>query len=66
MEDTSKCHRVTVRLNEKQYAFIKDNADAAGVSPSDFLRMLINGSLVGIERLKRERLVINHENQHAD
>ena len=34
--------RITLRLNQQQFDFVKQNADELGVSPSDFLRMVIN------------------------
>lgn len=41
-----KANRITLRLNEEQFGFVKDNADILGVSPSEFLRMVINASIV--------------------
>lgn len=41
-----KVNRITLRLNEEQFDFVKDNADILGVSPSEFLRMVINASIV--------------------
>ena len=41
-----KANRITLRLNEEQFDFVKDNADILGVSPSEFLRMVINASIV--------------------
>lgn len=40
-----KVNRITLRLNEEQFDFVKDNADILGVSPSEFLRMVINASI---------------------
>ena len=41
-----KANRITLRLNDEQFGFVKDNADILGVSPSEFLRMVINASIV--------------------
>ena len=41
-----KANRITLRLNDEQFGFVKDNADVLGVSPSEFLRMVINASIV--------------------
>lgn len=41
-----KANRITLRLNDEQFDFVKDNADILGVSPSEFLRMVINASIV--------------------
>lgn len=40
-----KSCRITLRLNQDQFDFVKANADMLGVSPSDFLRMVVNTSM---------------------
>ena len=40
-----KSNRITLRLNDEQFDFVKQNADFLGVSPSEFLRMVINASM---------------------
>ena len=40
-----KANRITLRLDDEQFGFVKDNADILGVSPSEFLRMVINASI---------------------
>lgn len=45
MYTKDKSHRITLRVNDEQFDFVKMNADTLGVSPSDFLRMVINTSL---------------------
>ena len=45
MYTKDKSHRITLRVNEEQFEFVKANAETLGVSPSDFLRMVINASL---------------------
>lgn len=40
-----KAVRVTLRLNEEQFNFVKRNADVLGVSPSEFLRMVVNSTM---------------------
>lgn len=42
MYTKDKTNRVTLRLNDAQFSFVRQNADMLGVSPSDFLRMVIN------------------------
>lgn len=37
--------RLTLRLNEKQFAFVQQSSEQYGVSPSEFLRMVINASM---------------------
>lgn len=45
MYTKNKSRRITLRLSESQFDFVKSNSDILGVSPSDFLRMVINASL---------------------
>ena len=45
MYTKDKANRITLRLNDEQFDFVKKNADFLGVSPSEFLRMVINASM---------------------
>ena len=45
MYTKDKSNRITLRLNDEQFNFVKANADILGVSPSDFLRMVINSAM---------------------
>lgn len=45
MYTKDKSHRITLRLNDEQFEFVKNNADSLGVSPSEFLRMVVNASM---------------------
>ena len=45
MYTNDKSKRITLRLNDEQYDFVKQNADVLGVSPSEFLRMVVNASM---------------------
>lgn len=40
-----KQNRITLRLNDPQFDFVKKNADILGVSPSEFLRMVVNATM---------------------
>lgn len=42
MYSKDKTVRVTLRLTPQQFSFVKSNADVLGVTPTDFLRMIIN------------------------
>lgn len=72
MYTKDKSNRITLRLNEEQFSFVKENADILGVSPSDFLRMVINSTMAmsrSVEK-KIEQLTIKEgngrENDKAD
>lgn len=45
MYTKDKATRITLRLNEKQFEFVKLSSDCLGVSPSEFLRMVINSTM---------------------
>lgn len=45
MYTKDKSTRITLRLNEAQFNFVKAHSDTLGVSPSEFLRMVINATM---------------------
>lgn len=45
-----KNYRITLRLNEQQFEFVKASADRLGVSPSQFLRMVINSCMTAFNQ----------------
>lgn len=55
MYTKDKSNRITLRLNDKQFDFVKANADILGVSPSDFLRMVINSSMATVKAAVEKR-----------
>lgn len=61
--------RITLRLSEKQFDFVKSNADIMGVSPSEFLRIVINATMstqkIKIENINSEE-VLGRENDKTD
>lgn len=64
-----KSFRITLRLNEEQFSFVKEQADTLGVSPSEFLRMVVNASLATSKKVTEklnERLGEGRENDKAD
>jgi len=42
MYEKDKRNRITLRLTDEQFGYIKTQCDVLGVTPSDFLRMLVN------------------------
>ena len=55
MYTKDKNQRVTLRLNAEQFEFVKTVADALGVSPSEYLRMMVNLSMAGAKRISDEQ-----------
>lgn len=45
MYTKDKSVRLTLRLNQAQFDFVKENADILDVSPSEFLRMVVNATM---------------------
>ena len=39
--DKDKGHRITLRLNDEQFAFVANSAKVVDISPSEFLRQVI-------------------------
>lgn len=50
MYQKDKVTRVTLRLTERQFNFVKENADLMGVSPSEFLRMVVNMTMMSTQK----------------
>ena len=42
--------RLTLRLSSKQFVYVKYNAEAMDIAPSEFLRQIINMAIVQLER----------------
>ena len=54
MYTKDKQNRITLRLNDAQFAHVKWQADVLGVSPSEFLRMVVNASMVATEKAQKK------------
>lgn len=61
MYTKDKNHRLTLRLNDQQHSFVCASAEMLGVSPSDFLRMVINVSMGGAKAT--DKVMADKENQ---
>ena len=60
--------RITLRLSEKQFDFVKSNAEIMGVSPSEFLRIVINATM-STQKIKIENInegVLGRENDKTN
>lgn len=69
MYQKDKNNRITLRLNDEQFEFVRQSAELLDVSPSDFLRMVINASMSVTK--KAEQVVVQgggvgRENDKAD
>ena len=66
MYTKDKSQRITLRLNEQQFDFVKTVADALGVSPSEYLRMMVNLSMVGAQGAGKEGMRRENEQTGCD
>lgn len=61
MYTKDKSNRITLRLNDQQFNFVKSSADVLGVSPSDFLRMVVNLAMASSDLTKDKVDNLNEE-----
>lgn len=67
MYTKNKSNRITLRLNDEQFDFVKQNSDILGVSPSEFLRMVVNASMATSKNAYRKiEEVLGRENDKTD
>lgn len=66
MYTKDKNQRITLRLNEAQFNHVKSNADFLGVSPSDFLRMVVNASMASSKLMKEKMEGFGRENDKTN
>lgn len=66
MYTKDKKTRMTLRLNDNQFNFVKDSADLCGVSPSDFLRMVINSAMMSSQYSFNLTEGLGRENDKTD
>lgn len=57
MYTKDKSNRITLRLNDVQFGFVKAQADILGVSPSEFLRMVVNASLATSKEMEKRKKI---------
>lgn len=67
MYTKDKNQRITLRLNAAQFQFVQTQSDILGVSPSDFLRMMVNASMSVTMKVQHEEQEGNcRENEVTD
>lgn len=54
MYTKDKNQRITLRLNPDQFNFVQEQSELFGVSPSDFLRMIVNTTMAVTRKVERE------------
>ena len=70
MYTKDKVARITLRLNSEQFDFVKSNADIMGVSPSEFLRIVVNTTMSMTqsvtEKINNNKESLGRENDKAN
>lgn len=67
MYTKDKNHRITLRLNDEQMDFVLKDAEMFGVSPSEYIRMILNASIaIYKEGMKKAKEAIGRENDKAN
>ena len=66
MYEKDKNHRITLRLNEKQFEYVRKCSESLDVSPSDFLRMVVNLSISTYEANLKKVEGDGRENDKTD
>lgn len=63
-----KTNRITLRLNERQFEYVKKQSDILGVSPSEYIRMLLNSMISLIDSIEDQvqKEVFGRENDETD
>jgi len=67
MYTKDKMNRITLRLNEHQFAFVKNNSEVLGISPSEFLRMVVNATMSASQKVTvNAKEVFGRENDEGN
>lgn len=66
LQTNDKRNRITLRLNDAQFSFIKAAAEVLGVSPSEFLRMMVNASMVSARKDDKFKEVLGRANDKTN
>lgn len=59
--EQNKPHSIHLRLNEGQFEFCKTMANKADLGVSDFIRMIINTTMVGCRKVSQAFELMNDE-----
>lgn len=62
MYEKDKKTRITLRLNEEQMKFVLDDSETLGISPSEYIRMLISTMMSMSRKMKKEMEDKSREN----
>lgn len=66
MYQKDKVVRLTLRLNEEQFTFVQESSEIMGVSPSEFLRMVVNAAMSMSKKLDDAGGLKGRENDESN
>lgn len=62
-------HRLTLRFTDKQFEFLTQVSTLMGITPSDYIRMTVNTSMVSMSKsldtMMKGEVGMSHENVEA-
>lgn len=61
MYEYDKTQRITLRVTKEQFDYIKQQCEVLGVTPSDFLRMLVNACVFAGKKFDQKAATIGQE-----
>ena len=54
MYEKNKNQRITLRLDDVLFSFVRTNSEMIGVSPSEFIRMMLNSIMINSNQVKEK------------
>lgn len=66
LKTNDKRIRLTIRMNEDLFMFVKENADTLGVSPSEYIRLALNSAKSISEKSQSTIGGLGRENDKTD
>ena len=65
LETKDKRVRITIRMNEELFYFIKEQGDSLGVSPSEYIRLALMSAKALCKATEKKKGALGRENDEA-
>lgn len=65
LETKDKRVRITIRMNEELFYFIKEQGDSLGVSPSEYIRLALMSAKALCKATEKKKGAFGRENDEA-
>lgn len=59
-------HRITLRVNDDQFGFLTSMSEMLGVTPSDYIRMAVNTSMVAMKKNTTLKGMVGTANENVE